>query len=160
MPIYNRRAIVPIAQTGTASAPHTGSTNETAIWTIPLPRTILPGDWLQLRTLFGSITNNANAKNIRTYIGASGAGIGGTLLTTFAAASVVGYKGVLDILIGAAVNAQAAGINNGSFGGTGSAVATAAIDLAAASEICVSIQLATGSDSVTPRGYSLQLHRA
>lgn len=159
MPLYRAAKVNILSQSATALSAHTGTTNETVLWTVSIAGGRFPaGTMFEIEAYLSNITNDASAKTLQVRVGASGAGTGGTLMHQPSLASVATYNARCIMLLAAlsGAGAQVGLLNNGGLGGASAAVTTAAIDTTAAWEFVLSLTLADGTDSITPRGYRIR----
>lgn len=142
------------ARSGVA-ATHTGNTSETALATVTLAAGILGtnGGFMVLSTW--DATNNANTKTARIRLG----GISGTQLMSVGVTTSPTFHDMRRVRNRNAANSQ---INSsqssavlGSWGTSGAALVTAAIDTASAQDIVLSTQLANSADSQTLASYEV-----
>lgn len=157
--VVNRPRLTYTAISG-ASVALTGSTSETVMATITIPAGVLgPNGSVRVRTLW-SATNNANNKTRRIRYGALGAGTGGAVMLGIASASVATMQHYTQWTNRNATNSQvgmATGAGTGGFTESTSAIATAAIDTTAATDVVITGQLATGTDTLTLESYSVEV---
>jgi hypothetical protein len=144
-----------------AALPSTNVTSEEVLATIAVPAGAIGANgFLAVETTW-SLTNNANAKTPRVRFGASGAGTGGTAFWAPAYASGLNGHGRCKIQNRNATNSQVAHNAPGavtSYGLGSVAIVTAAIDTTAATEICITSQKATGTDTMTLESYTVWLY--
>lgn len=154
--IYNKV----IGASGAAVA-LTGSTSETLLATIPIPAGELGLNGAVIVTVYFSMTNNANNKTPRVRFGASGAGLSGSNIHGPVQASVAGYRGQAMIMNRNSLSSQVtapAGLGAGGWNtSTGTNPGTSSIDTSAATEIAISGQLATGTDTLTLEYYTVEI---
>lgn len=145
-----------------AALSHTGNTNETGLVTVSVPAGAMGVNGiLRVRTVW-TVTNNANNKTRRIRFGAAAAGTGGTVMLGVASASTASIQHLNQIQNRNSTSSQVAmstGAGTGGFTETTSANATGSINTANASEVFISGQLATGTDTITLESYSVELLR-
>lgn len=134
---------------GLVAAP--SDTNENTLATIVLPSGIIPSvtSALQVTTLW-EVTNNGNVKTFRLKLGSTTAN--SNLLTSTAQAHVR-----QTIYFNNALNSQ---IVHGTLNGysvSGSALSTITVDFSSAVTLTLTMQKATGSDTVNLRGYEVAI---
>ena len=132
--------------------PTINNTSEQFLATVTIPAGRLGPNGLVRVITFWTLTNNANVKTPRIRLG----GQAGTILWSPAMASFATFKGHAVFINRGAQNSQVAG--DAAFGGTAGAVATAAIDTAAAQDLVISAQKATGTDTMTLEAYMVELN--
>lgn len=146
-----------IAQSGVAFS-LTGTVAETIAATISLAAGLLgPNGQVDVETLW-DITNSGNTKTTRFYLGAAGAGLGGSALGSAAyttSPATVERKRIAN-LNSQVAQITAAGVG---FGVAASANIVTAINTAAACEIVLSAQLASAGDTMALRYYKATLTR-
>ncbi len=147
--IYNSAVAVPL----------TGSTSETLIATIPIAADEMGANGFVEIDVVWSCTNNANTKTVRARLAASGSGLTGTILDSATPTSVAGQRRSITIANRNSASSQVSG-SSGSTSGTGAinAPSTAAINTANASEIGITAQLATGTDTITLERITAKLY--
>jgi len=132
-------------------------TNENTLATITVPANAMGANGQIHIRLRGTFTNNANVKTLRIRLG----GIAGTILFTQTVTSSVCTQ--MDVVIG---NVNDAAVQVAWFVGTrgtgtaegGAAAPTAgAVDTTAAQDLVITMQKATGTDTMTLTGYSVLL---
>ncbi len=159
--VVTRSPLVFLRSSGVAVS-HTGNTNETVLATVTLPAGIIgPSGLVRVRTLW-TVTNSANNKTRRIRFGALGAGTGGTVLLGVATASTLTIEHFTQFQNRGANNSQvgmATGAGTGGFTESTSAIATAAIDTTAATDIVITGQLALGTETITLESYSVEVLR-
>jgi len=152
---YNRAALAPpvsggwqIAGSGGAAVALTGSTSETVLKTVNIPAGALgPNGQIRVSALTSAGANNANAKTVRWRMGA---GIGGSSFQSYSLASTLTAEVLRRV---ANQNSQSVQVVSSaglpSFTNAGAAVATMAINTAAAFDITITGQLADAGDTLT-----------
>lgn len=134
---------------------HTGNTNETTLVTVPIPAGIMGLNGVIQLTTVWSATNNANAKTIRARLG----GIGGTAFLGASIASVASARDIRTIWNKGAANSQVSYAATSISQSTTGATTTGAIDTSAAQDLVITVQLGTGSDTVTLESYIVEILR-
>ena len=140
----------------------TGTTSETVFATLAMPAGVMGVNGLIAVATSWEATNNANVKNGRLRLGASGAGTGGTSMRTAAMASGAAWMELFQFKNNNASNVQQAfNTSSGTFGvgSGGSAAVTAAIDTSAAFELAFTGQLTNSGDSLILKAWSVTLTR-
>lgn len=140
-PTYFSRAA---ASTGVARAITGTSQQQIFAGTVP-GGSLGPNGFLRLSGQI-SCTNNANAKTLGLYIG-------GTLITTFALASMAGFA--FDIFVRARGNRNSQVVQGNVLGN--SATLTSAIDMSLEQLVELRMTQATGTDTTTLEGCSLEI---
>jgi hypothetical protein len=145
-----------LSKSGTASS-HTGDTNETALATITIPANTLAANGQIKINAFWTVTNNADSKNIRIRLG--GSGVSGTQIFVLAATTVANVWSSSFILDLNATNSQAifSEASRGTDGLVTTQETTSAVDMTASQILVISGQLATGTDTITLNGYSVEV---
>jgi hypothetical protein len=139
----------------------TNTTSEEIAVTIAVPAGAIGANGYIVIDMSWTLTNNANVKTARTRFGASGAGTGGSALYTPGLASAVTARSNSAFGNRNATNSQVSFNGPGTLSGysTGtSAFLTSAIDTTAATEICITSQKATGTDTMTLEQYTVWLY--
>jgi hypothetical protein len=136
-----------VAGTGAAQTAVTGNTNENTTVSFVVPAgSIGPNGELRISGML-TLTNNANNKTIRVKYGA-------TTLWTASPTSAASFR--FDIVL-ANRNSQSSQVNSfsssTSYGNSANAVGTSSIDFSADQTITITLQLATGTDSMTLEQY-------
>lgn len=135
------------------SAPN--DTTEDTLATITVPANTLGANGsLRIYTLW-TVTNSATAKTLRIrYSGGSG-----TIYMQAAAVNQASHQALLVIANQAATNSQigTAPSTNGGLGVNGSALATSSVDTTASTTIVITGQKATGTDTLTLNGYTVEV---
>lgn len=164
MPLHSPNVPLVLARSFAGLSAHTGTTNETVLWTYAMPAGLMGANGiLRIKAFFSSITNSANTKTFRVRMGAAGNGLAG---------SIMAATGALTTLTQAMLAAEIANRNAAnsqyclSFSQrvtdqllTGNSVTTATRDTATAQDIVITAQLASGAETVTPDGYLIELVR-
>lgn len=145
-----------LAQSGVASSV-TATTSETALATIAIPAGALGANGRISIEVNFTLTTSANSKTLRSYFGASGAGLGGTALFSNAQTTNVTLHDMRSITNRNSASSQVATISvsngTGGWGASSTATATAVINTANASELVVSGQCANAGDTITLESY-------
>ena len=130
-------------------------TTETAMATVTIPAGLMTANGSLVVTSLWSIPNNANAKILRLRLGGTGGTAymnlslaGGNL--TFSAQHVIRNRGAMNSQVGGSTTAV-------SYGTQTSAVVTGAIDMTASQTLLLTGQTATGGDTITLEGYTVEL---
>lgn len=150
---------VPRVVHSAVAVPLTGSVAETVMATIAIGAGELgPNGFVEIDKAF-SCTNDASTKTIRTRIGASGAGTGGTLMDSGTPTSVAAQRRLPAIHNRNSASSQVC-TGTGAAGSTGStnAPSTAAINTANASEVVITGQLADSADTLTLEHYTVKIY--
>lgn len=151
---------VPYSIVDFTPVPLTGTTSETVLATIPIAAGQMGTKGCVQVLAFFSNNNSANNKTVRTRFGASGAGTGGTQLTS--AIQTTNIQLLFNQILGNANSAssQVAStiLGDDGWGSAAGANATAAINTANASEMVISGQLANSGDTLTLLGYIAYIH--
>lgn len=141
------------------SSSHTGNTDETILGAVIsiAAGAVLAGGIVRVTSNW-TMTNNANNKTPRAYLGATGAGIGGT---AFMAPVIASAGCIVDerIIFFTTTSAQQSNADGATIGGwaSGGTQNTMTINAANAMEIAFSGQLANGADTVTLTSASVHL---
>lgn len=150
-----------IAQSAVA-VPHTGDTNEAILATIPVPPNAIGKNGRIVIDVAWSYTNSANNKTNRIRFGASGSGIGGTIIQSLVTTTSVLFRTNAVLANVNAANVQksypAIGALTSIYGVGSGGVTTTAIDTTAATEINITGQLALGSETITLEAYQVILY--
>lgn len=134
---------------------NTGNTLETILATIPIPANIGVNSTLKITAFFGA-NNNSNNKTVRIRYGSSGSGIGGTAVSATNITTQLGLNLVVTIANRNSASSQVA--TTGNSGGFGfAAPITLTVNTTNASEIVLTGQLATGTDTVSVESYIVEL---
>jgi hypothetical protein len=148
-----------------ALSAHTGTTNETTFWTIPVPAGLMGTNGiLRISAYFGAVTSSGNVKTIRFRMGASGAGLSGSIMAT--SLSITTNTQIMVDAIIANRNSAASQFNYSQGQRATDQLLTAAShvattrDTATLQDIVITGQLATGGETMTPEGYMIELIRA
>lgn len=149
-----------LGQSG-AAVSHTGDTNETVLATIPVPAN-LPGKNGRMVVECEFERNSGGTATVqpRVRFGASGAGVGGTIMGTTgsfsnAQATVIGRVSIKNLN---ATNSQKSQSNNQlnvPYAISSGAFLTAAIDTTTASEIAITGKLGDSGDTITLVSYQV-----
>jgi hypothetical protein len=161
MPIIQAKWAGLILAHSAAQVASTNTTSEEVLVTVAVPANAMGANGFLLADLVWNCTSNANVKTARVRFGASGAGTGGTVFNSPALTSTSGARFLARIANRNATNSQVGGSAPTNITGlaTGAANApTSAIDTTAASEIAVTSQKATGTDSMTLESYTVWLY--
>jgi hypothetical protein len=143
-----------------AGSASTNTTSEEVLATVAIPAAALGANGFLLIEMSWSATNNANAKTVRARFGASGAGLAGTAFPAVSVASGVAIRLQSIIQNRNATNSQIGGTSPGSQTGFSlgtAAIPTGVIDTTAATEIAITSEKATGTDTLTLEAYSVWL---
>lgn len=147
-------------QSGVAVS-HTGNTDETALATIALAAGAIGiGGVLQVYSRW-TVTNSGNNKSCFTRFGASGAGVGGTLLDGAVVTTVLNLGRYVEVMNRATAALQIGSANGGTGGWATQTTAwqTATINTAAASELVFTADLANSGETITLESYRVTLTR-
>jgi hypothetical protein len=138
----------------------TNTTSEEVLATVAVPAGALGANGFLVVDTSWTLTNSGNNKTMRSRFGASGAGTGGTAFGQVTQTTAVSYRQQHIISNRNATNSQvgASGIATTAFGSTAAALPTAAIDTTAASEVVISSQKATGTETCTLEQYTVWLY--
>ncbi len=134
------------------AVPHTGDVLEFAFATINLPANKMGPNGRVRITCLWSMTNNANAKTLRTRFG----GIGGQVYQSIGAASVASYRHEGEIANRGALNSQVGSVSTG-FGSSSTVVGTSAVDTSADTTLVITGQLGVNTDTLTLESYLVEL---
>lgn len=137
---------------GNVAIPLTGTTSETDYVLVTVPGGAMgPNGQIRITTLTSAGANNANAKNVRYRFG-------GSAFQNFSLASTLSNEGQRTISNRNSVSSQVAASASGStFGNSGAAVATAAIDTSASFDIRLTGLLANAGDTLTMERYLIEI---
>lgn len=139
--------------------PHTGTTTQTVLATIPISAGIIGANGILRVTTVWSVTNSGNAKTLSVRFGASGAGTGGTAFTARSVTTVTGTRMQTQIANVNSASSQSGYTTNadGFATTTGGVPTTAAINTAAASELAICATLADSGETITLQSYVVEL---
>lgn len=139
---------------------HTGTTNETALWTWTMPAGFLGANGgLRIRGYFSAVTSSANTKTVRVRFG----GLGGTVVATpLAGTTGTTYSFQAEIFNRNSVSTQIGlGVSNRSdLLQSQVNTASAAVNTAVAQDVTITIQLASSGETITPEGYIIEALRS
>ena len=149
---------VTLAQTGAATSV-TGTTSETVLATYTLPGGLMT-PWSQLEIIvLWSFTNSANTKILRVRQSSVGGGISGDPYFYFAGTTTASVQNICVIRSNNSISAQKGfGIGTGGVSGLGALSASLSAfnrNLANASDIVLTGQLANSSETITVEAYSI-----
>lgn len=135
-----------------------GDTAEHVLATATIPPGLLGLHGVVKVLTVWQFTNSANAKNPRIRFGASGAGTSASQINTTAAASAGTAQYSTSFANDGATNAQVGYASmSGPYGITAAALATAAIDTTAATDVVITAQLATATEQAYLRYYEIRV---
>jgi hypothetical protein len=136
-------------------ASKTGNTTETALATIAIPAGYMGAQGRLRITTLWTVTSSANNKTIRTRFG----GMSGTIYQSRVVTTVGVVRSVVEIENRGAANSQVGGPTDlDSYGTSTGAVVTSSVDTAAAStDLCITAQLANGTETMTLQAYAVEL---
>lgn len=136
------------------------SAAEQVLATVTIPaRTIGANGCLRISHSW-TVQNTANAKNVRVRFGAVGSGTGATEFQNQNYANVASGSSQIAICNRALTNSQVGNAGSGlttSFGGSGTALATGAIDTTAATDVVISCTKGTGGETCSLERYVVEL---
>lgn len=142
-------AVPYIIQKSGVSVTAPADTNNNIVLTVPVAAGAMGANGA-LRLFFrGTNSSNANVKTVRIYIGASGAGTGGTLIGTLTVTNSSLTNGWVLVSNSNDVAAQQTTVIGGTNLTLLNSLVTATINTASAWEIVVAFQKATGTDTMT-----------
>jgi hypothetical protein len=131
---------------------HTGNTTETTLATVVVPAGAMGANGaLRVWTLW-SHTNGANNKTLRVKLST-------TAFVAIVNTSTATFQDLVTVMNRNSASSQLshAAAQATRFGASTSAVTTGSVDTSSAQNLTITGQLATGSDSVTLEGYSVEL---
>jgi hypothetical protein len=130
-------------------------TNENVLATINVAANTLGSNGRLIIETWWSVNNTVDAKTVRVRFN----GAAGTQYLSVSLASTVGFHATTTIAAANSTSAQFGFSNNGGqaggWGTSSNAVITGAVDTTAATSIVLSTQKATGTDTMTLRGYEV-----
>ena len=141
----------------------TGTTNLTAMATIPIPAGIMGKSGGLRITLTFTCTNSANNKTMRIHFGATGSSTSGTQYLTSTVTTITGAREMRLIFNKNSTTSQMGlppGTPTGGLGQTAGAFVTSTVDTGIASEICISGQLASSGETLTLEDYVVEALRS
>lgn len=153
----------PIVAGSAGSGTQTGTAQEIILATIAIPANAMGLNGVLTIEAAWSYTNSANVKTLRTRLGATGLGATGTIYGALAPTTTNVSNDRRRIQNRGATNSQVGTMSSGSGSsgggwGTGAAVlVTSALDTTAASEIVLTGQLATSTETMTLEAYLVTL---
>lgn len=139
--------------------PHTGTTDETILATIPMrPHLMGMNGMLRVTTLW-SYPTSGNNKTLRTRFGAAGAGTGGTAYQAMVVSNsvtlmdqrIIANRGVADSQVGGTP------LGTGGWGFNSTTRITSTVDTSADTELAITAQLANTGETITLEGYIVEI---
>jgi hypothetical protein len=144
-----------LAKSGASSA-HTGDTNETTLATISIPANTLGANGTLKINAIWSFTNSANTKTFRWRLG----GLAGTVIASNTASTFTNAWSQILMINANATNSQNTFLEQ--VRGTDGLVTTSfqigtAVDMTATQSLVITGQLASGAETVTLLGYTVEV---
>lgn len=139
--------------------PHTGTTSETVLATVPVPSGIMGANGILRVTMLWGFDTSANNKIGRMRFGASGAGTSGTAyFSTGNQTTNLAYRAQNQIENRGAANSQVGHHSATSgFAVVNANIVTSAIDTTAGAEIAFTAALASGGDAMRLESYLVEI---